>query len=802
MYRIALCFVLIFGLLSSANAQNSYRVTGIVRSATDKSPIADVHVRFDGSAITTTTDSTGFFSITATEKYYTLVVYMYGYQQKTVKLKGVAYQNIEINLVQQSDVLTEVSVMPPKNRMRNILRKFNDNRKLNHPDATSNLSTEKETISKLSWTHIQPKTLEKLIFPEMRKGAIVYNDTLYKLPLHYEQTTERITFDNNQKRASYLINDTANTINLLRGDRITQILNTYKPHVDFYSDNILLLDKMFHSPTSVNGLLYYNYTIADSIFEDNTLVYFIRFSPKNKKSLAFVGSMEIDATNYALRNIKATVQSSANLNFVEKISFDRTYYKLPDSRYFYNTINDSVGFVYTLPFFIKIFAAEFSDNVRYYNINSDTSKNDYLTPIIKVPIEITDSNRRFLASIDALNNTKFQKVLNSIANMLFNGYITTPGKIEWGAVYDLIRFNELEGFRSTLSLRTGRTFSPDVSIGAYIGYGFRDKRAKYGANVQYMFGYAKQHYLGAFYNKEVYSVGYDNKRLLAETMFGGGESLLTSFSWGQLYDQLIQKRHASILYYFERHGVKLSMLPSVSRSYSNQFVPFIQQGTAVEYMDMVSFASSLRLSFKERYIKGYMKKLYLKTQYPIITLLGEIGGYRLHLKQDLYAKLSLTVKYNFATSIGKFYWSLYATKIFGAVPYTILEQPFAMQGLWHNAHDFNLVNQTEFLADTYGSMFFRYYTYGLVFNNIPLIKSLNLRETLLFNAAWGSLSDRHTNVMDMPATSSLNPPYIEVGVGVANIMSIFAIESVWRLTHRDYPQTANWGIRARFYFDF
>lgn len=798
----AVCFMLIFGLCLSVEAQESYRVTGVVHSATDQSPIADVNVWFDGSATTTTTDSIGYFSLVSKEKPQLLIVYLLGYHRKEISLKGIAYQNLNIKLTPQSDILAEVQVTPPKNRMRTILLKFNENRKLNHPENSNSLSAEKENITKLYWTHIQHKTLQNLIFPEMRRGAIKENDSLYKLPLHYEQTTDLVMFDDNKKRSSQRLNDTTNTVDLLRGDRITQILGTYTPHVDFYNRNVLLLDKMFASPTALNGLLYYNYTITDSIFEDNSLVYLIRFSPKNKKSLAFVGSMEIDATTYALRNIRARVQSDANLNFVEKISFDRTYHKLANSRYFYHTINDSVEFVYMLPFAIRIFSAELTGNTRYYNINDKVLNDNILETDANTPIEITDNNRQFLASIDALNNTKFQKTLNSIANMLFNGYITTPGKIEWGAVYDLVRFNELEGFRPTLSLRTGREFSPDVSIGAYVGYGIRDKRVKYGANVEYMFGYAKQHYLGAFYNNEVYSIGYDNKRLLAETMFGGGESLLTSFSWGQLYEQLIQKRHASILYYFERNGIKLSALPSVSRYYPNQFVPFTQQGKAIEYIDMAVFGSSLRLSFKERYIKGYMKKLYLKTPYPIITLLGEIGGYHLAQRQELYGKISLTVKYNVATPVGKLYLSGYATKIFGIVPYILLEQPFAMQGLWHNAHDFNLVNQTEFLADGYASLFFKYYTYGLIFNNIPLIKKLNLRETVSLNMAWGSLSDRHVAVMDMPDTSIWDEPYIEVGVGIANIMSIVAVESVWRVTHRNHPNAANWGIRARFYFDF
>ena len=43
---------------------------------------------------------------------------------------------------------------------------------------------------------------------------------------------------------------------------------------------------------------------------------------------------------------------------------------------------------------------------------------------------------------------------------------------------------------------------------------------------------------------------------------------------------------------------------------------------------------------------------------------------------------------------------------------------------------------------------------------------------------------------------------MEVSVGIANILKFFAVESVWRVTHRDNPQAANWGVRIRFNVGF
>jgi len=45
-------------------------------------------------------------------------------------------------------------------------------------------------------------------------------------------------------------------------------------------------------------------------------------------------------------------------------------------------------------------------------------------------------------------------------------------------------------------------------------------------------------------------------------------------------------------------------------------------------------------------------------------------------------------------------------------------------------------------------------------------------------------------------------PYVEAGVGVANILNMLIVESVWRITHRNAPNALNWGVRVKFYVDF
>ena len=68
----------------------------------------------------------------------------------------------------------------------------------------------------------------------------------------------------------------------------------------------------------------------------------------------------------------------------------------------------------------------------------------------------------------------------------------------------------------------------------------------------------------------------------------------------------------------------------------------------------------------------------------------------------------------------------------------------------------------------------------------------------------GSLSDRNNpalnpNILAFPsdaiAMKMRKTPYMEVGAGIDNILSVLRVDYVWRLTYRDNPGVDHSGIR-------
>jgi hypothetical protein len=172
-----------------------------------------------------------------------------------------------------------------------------------------------------------------------------------------------------------------------------------------------------------------------------------------------------------------------------------------------------------------------------------------------------------------------------------------------------------------------------------------------------------------------------------------------------------------------------------------------------------------------------------------------------------YHKLELTVDDNLnIKSLGKTFYTLTAGKQFGRVPYLLMEIPQGNDGYFLNYYGFNMMNQYEFAADQYAMLFADHHFEGFFFQKIPLIRELNFRTVVSFRALIGGMTDENKaankpnlegNAPDDAIVQVKSPsriPYLEVGAGIENILRIFRVDAVWRLTKKLENQS-NFGIR-------
>ena len=99
---------------------------------------------------------------------------------------------------------------------------------------------------------------------------------------------------------------------------------------------------------------------------------------------------------------------------------------------------------------------------------------------------------------------------------------------------------------------------------------------------------------------------------------------------------------------------------------------------------------------------------------------------------------------------------------------------------------FALIDNMEMTSDRYASAIFDWDINGRVFNRIPLLNRLKLREYLSLRTWWGH-----------------GKPYVEAAVGIHNILSLLHVEYVRRLNYiSGLPSANKQGVRIRAEFKF
>jgi len=157
---------------------------------------------------------------------------------------------------------------------------------------------------------------------------------------------------------------------------------------------------------------------------------------------------------------------------------------------------------------------------------------------------------------------------------------------------------------------------------------------------------------------------------------------------------------------------------------------------------------------------------------------------------------------------GNMKYRIEAGKIWGSLPYPLLEIHAGNETYSYNTYAYNMMNIVEFVSDEYISAAVEQHFDGLFLNKVPLLRKLKWREVATLKAIYGRLNNKHLNELSLPYFSSSlqEKPYVEGSVGVENIFKMFRIEALWRLSYWDNTYEGinvyKFGIRGKFQIEF
>lgn len=104
----------------------------------------------------------------------------------------------------------------------------------------------------------------------------------------------------------------------------------------------------------------------------------------------------------------------------------------------------------------------------------------------------------------------------------------------------------------------------------------------------------------------------------------------------------------------------------------------------------------------------------------------------------------------------------------------------------------------ERVTDEWVSAHVEWHGEGILFNHLPLLRRLELREVLTVKGITGSWDERHEALLELPeGTTGMQGHYAECSAGLENIFGFLRVDGVWR-TDLPLSDPASRGLRIGF----
>lgn len=602
-------------------------------------------------------------------------------------------------------------------------------------------------------------------------------------------------------------------------DNLATLTDILYQNVDIYDNNVTMLGLQFISPLSPASNAFYRFYIIDTIEYNGMEVIDLAFMPVNKQDIGFKGDLYIlNDSTYAVVKADFGISEKINLNFVQDLKLVQEFSQ-QDSAWILakdQVVADialskgSTGFFGTRTVMYRnyIFNQAREDAVYNGTENIIEDKGIYQRDSVfwaKVRHErLSKEEEGVYKMIDTLQRVPaFRRTLD-IVTLLLAGY-KNFGKWEMGPVGAFYSFNPVEGFRLRFGGMTTIDLLPKLKIEGYAAYGFKDHRWKYSGAVLYSFqdDFKKnpKHYFRLSHQHETSFVGQNLDFVVEDNFFlsfkrGDSDKMLFYDLWKGEY---FFETRSKLSFGFNYEHKKQRPLGSLRFDFTN---PENNEQSSLASLTTSEVSAMLRFAPNEQFVQGKQFRLPMFNKYPVFTLRFAAGFDGLLGGDYDYQRLSLNIFKRFYLSIfGITDVELEGGKIFGnGIPYFLLDLPRANQTFAYQKRSYNLMNFLEFANDAYVSWKTEHFFNGFIFNKIPLLRKLKLREVITFKGVWGTLSDKNSPqknpeliqfILDdegkQQTFTLANKPYMEASIGVMNIFKFGRIDLMKRLTYLDNP---------------
>jgi len=803
------------------NAQYT-KITGTVTDSITKKPIPFVNVYLKGTSVGATTGFDGKFSIRTKVNADTLLVSYIGYKPRLIHIKRGAYQHFDIKLQTLNIELSAVEIHPGENPAHILLRKV-----IAHKDSNSGYNLnfyEYKVYNKVQMdaNNITEEFRNRRVFKPFKfvfdnVDTSTINGKAY-LPILLSESVSQYYFRSKPQVEKEIIE--ASRLSGINNESVAQFLGSMYQKINIYDNYIRVFNKNFTSPIANFGLRTYRYYLIDSANIDGHWCYQLMFKPRRKQEATFTGELWIADTSYAVKRVSMKIRN-VNLNFVNAMAINQEF-KLIDRKYW---------MLYRDNFVVDFNIVEKSKRVTGFFAHKTTIHQDiivnqshpddfYSTPT-KVIVqkdawnkqdtywdtaraeELNNEEKLIYSTIDTIKKMPIFRTYYDVIAMLVSGYYLGD-YVDWGKWYNLYSYNEIEGNRFRIGGRTSNKLSERFRLYGHLAYGTLDDRFKYGLGLVVIQKKNPRRAFELYYKNDVEQLGASINAMSTDNILS---SILRVAPNDKL--TMVEEYHLSYEYeWFNGFSNTLTFrhrMVSPLKDTKFEIHPGSAQNTlSLNFITTSEIELKTHFAYREQFFFGKFNRKSLGTKYPRLNIWYTYGIPDFLDGQFEYHKLRIAVRQRFNVwGLGYSTYILAWGKIWGKLPYNLLEVHPGNETYVYDDFAYNGLNYYEFISDEYASFAYSHHFQGLFFNHIPLLRKLKWREVVYGKALFGNLSAENKNFSTFPDISyGLTQPYYEAGVGVENIFKLLRVDFGWRLSYLNHPGVKAFRVRINLKVDF
>ena len=778
-------------------------LSGIITDRQSDEPIPFVSIAFNNRSNGTLTDSAGKFTVSFMRNPNdTLVVTSVGYKPLRLAVgnfKDSLFLSIKMDI---APVGNDAVVKVKYDRALWLWKRIIANKKQHDLGNYENYSYEVYNKLELDVNNVDKEKLaDKKIFKSFNFifDNIDTTETKPFLPVFLTETLSDFFYQQSPHKTREVIK--ASNTSGIKNESVTKLLGATYQNVNVYRNQVPVFDLQFTSPFHDNGNNYYRFKLLDTQYLGNKRLVHLGFTPKRQGENTFDGDCWIVDSSYAIQKVTLRPSGNANINFVQNLTLIQEYRLIDDTTWFLSK-DKFVADISPLGKSRTGFKGRKTSTYRQVVLNSKATINALALnkkpeEVVVLPTseeksrtywdtgrhdELTKNERAIYKMIDTIQSMpNYKKYLNA-ANFLGTGYYNI-GKYQIGPWFSWVSGNAWEGTRIRFDLGTNGKFSKKIYLHSYLAYGFLDKKMK---------GFGEMFYLPKK-NPRFYLYG----------------SYSNDLDWGQhYYDQTTSDN--ILTFAIRKQGVPRKFQRLIEKRFeiyqeTNKAISFLLEVSSKQYQPLLNlpekalfnaningealnnFETSFRIryAYLEKFLENNFFRTSLGSERPIIQLRYSKGWAGVLKSSYSYHKISAGLSdYVNTPPFGYVYYNLFAGKIYGTLPYPLLEIHPGNEMYYYNKYAFNMMNRFEYISDQYAGFNLEHNVGNGLFKFIPLTRKLKFRQFYAAKGVIGSLSNANQalNFVGVQSFKSLNKKmYLELGTGVDNIFKFLRIDFVWRV---------------------